>query len=178
MNQSIIQKRSLIKAGTLSKDFSRLLLSADTSVTGGLDLKTGEYDTRKAIDHLLAAYALPGMRVLQFGFEGTEENESAASLKNTVVYTGTHDNNTTLGWFKECRTYRKEQPDGPDIVGRHSEFDHPLVIGIHVQLVVVRRQGPVMQRRLHHFHLHVGALDDSDDDGPGPSGGPLFRPSR
>jgi 4-alpha-glucanotransferase len=38
-------------------------------------------------------YEIPGTRVLQFGFDG-------ASAHNTVVYTGTHDNNTTRGWFE------------------------------------------------------------------------------
>jgi 4-alpha-glucanotransferase len=45
---------------------------------------------------------LPGMRVLQFAFDFDEKNAYLPhnfSSTNTVVYTGTHDNNTTLGWF-------------------------------------------------------------------------------
>lgn len=45
---------------------------------------------------------LPGMRVLQFAFDFNEKNDYLPhnfSSTNTVVYTGTHDNNTTLGWF-------------------------------------------------------------------------------
>jgi len=44
---------------------------------------------------------LPGMRVLQFGFGGDAENEFLPHnyTRNTVVYTGTHDNDTTRGWF-------------------------------------------------------------------------------
>jgi 4-alpha-glucanotransferase len=44
----------------------------------------------------------PGMRALQFAFESDEKNPYLPhnfDETNTVVYTGTHDNNTTLGWF-------------------------------------------------------------------------------
>jgi 4-alpha-glucanotransferase len=45
---------------------------------------------------------LPGMRVLQFGFDGNPDNPHAPHnhVRNSVVYTGTHDNNTTRGWFE------------------------------------------------------------------------------
>ena len=45
--------------------------------------------------------ALPGMRVLQFGFDGNPENPHAPQNidDNVVCYTGTHDNATTIGWF-------------------------------------------------------------------------------
>jgi 4-alpha-glucanotransferase len=45
---------------------------------------------------------LPGMRVLQFGFDGNPENPHLPRnyVHNTVAYTGTHDNNTTRGWFE------------------------------------------------------------------------------
>ncbi|MFX0124844.1 MAG: 4-alpha-glucanotransferase [Candidatus Hodarchaeota archaeon] len=58
-----------------------------------------------AVDELLQQTGFPGMRVLQFafGFEGEEgiENDYLPHnyIPNTVVYTGTHDNDTTLGWF-------------------------------------------------------------------------------
>ena len=44
----------------------------------------------------------PGMRVLQFAFESDEKNPYLPhnfDTLNTIAYTGTHDNNTTLGWF-------------------------------------------------------------------------------
>jgi 4-alpha-glucanotransferase len=46
---------------------------------------------------------LPGMRVLQFAFDGNPENPHLPRncVPNTVAYTGTHDNNTTRGWFEE-----------------------------------------------------------------------------
>lgn len=46
-------------------------------------------------------YELPGMSVLQFGFDFFEDNPHKPYnvRANTVYYTGTHDNDTLLGWF-------------------------------------------------------------------------------
>ncbi|MFW8601549.1 4-alpha-glucanotransferase [Desulfobacterota bacterium M19] len=45
---------------------------------------------------------LPGMKILQFAFDSDEKNlylPHNFETTNCVVYTGTHDNNTTLGWY-------------------------------------------------------------------------------
>ena len=42
---------------------------------------------------------LPGMQVLQFLLTGDEPDALARIPDNSVVYTGTHDNDTTAGWF-------------------------------------------------------------------------------
>ena len=47
----------------------------------------------------------PGMKVLQFAFDSRDErNDFLPHLygKNDAVYTGTHDNDTTLGWFQQA----------------------------------------------------------------------------
>ena len=46
-------------------------------------------------------FALPGMRVLQFAFDSDAHNTYLPHnyVPNTVVYTGTHDNDTACGWF-------------------------------------------------------------------------------
>src|SRR5690606_29596412 len=46
-------------------------------------------------------FGLPGMVVLQFAFDGLPDNphEPARHRRNAVVYTGTHDNDTTAGWL-------------------------------------------------------------------------------
>lgn len=53
---------------------------------------------------LMARFGLPGMKVLQFAF-GDDFPENAYlphhHTFSSVVYTGTHDNNTTVGWFRE-----------------------------------------------------------------------------
>ena len=47
-------------------------------------------------------FHIPGTRVLQFAFDGSPDNPHlpANYPTNTVVYTGTHDNDTTRGWFE------------------------------------------------------------------------------
>jgi len=77
-----------------------------------------------AVEALRDDFNLPGMRILQFAFAGaTEDRFLPHNFKthNTVVYTGTHDNDTTRGWYvtaseKErdfCRRYLGR--DGRDI---------------------------------------------------------------
>lgn len=54
-----------------------------------------------AVQALRERFALPGMRVLQFGFDTDEPNDYLPHryLKHSVVYTGTHDNDTTASWL-------------------------------------------------------------------------------
>src|SRR5258708_5040580 len=49
------------------------------------------------------AFRLPGARVLQFAFDGHSDNPHLPDnyVPNTVVYTGTHDNPTTRGWYED-----------------------------------------------------------------------------
>ena len=53
------------------------------------------------VDALRKEFSLPGMRVLQFAFSGDPNNPHLPSnyVPNTVAYTGTHDNDTTKGWY-------------------------------------------------------------------------------
>lgn len=54
------------------------------------------------VTSLRKQFSMPGMRVLQFAFSGNPENVHLPYLyeRDLVVYTGTHDNDTTLGWFR------------------------------------------------------------------------------
>jgi 4-alpha-glucanotransferase len=54
------------------------------------------------VEALRDKYHLPGMSVLQFGFDGLPGNPHAfGNIKeNRVVYTGTHDNDTLMGWWQ------------------------------------------------------------------------------
>ncbi|MEA2597006.1 MAG: 4-alpha-glucanotransferase [Thermomicrobiales bacterium] len=75
------------------------------------------------VDQLRNDLGLPGMKVLQFAFDDDPENEYLPHNyePNCVVYTGTHDNQTTIGWFQglDGRTRRQVQTylgrDGSDI---------------------------------------------------------------
>ncbi len=55
------------------------------------------------VHKLLKDSGFPGMKVLEFAFDPREESNYLPHTytKNSVVYVGTHDNNTTLGWTDE-----------------------------------------------------------------------------
>ena len=55
------------------------------------------------VEQLRKGFALPGMKVLQFAFDGDEDNLYLPANHDVlnVVYTGTHDNDTTVGWWGE-----------------------------------------------------------------------------
>ncbi len=53
------------------------------------------------VEKLRDDFGFPGMRILQFGFGSDTKNIDLPHNyhRNVVVYTGTHDNDTTAGWF-------------------------------------------------------------------------------
>lgn len=62
------------------------------------------------VRELIAEYNFPCMKVLHFAFDGktgTNKYTPHNHEKNCIVYTGTHDNNTTLGWFGELNKTQK-----------------------------------------------------------------------
>jgi 4-alpha-glucanotransferase len=54
-------------------------------------------------------YAMPGMKILQFAFGGDASNPYLPhqQCEDSVTYTGTHDNNTTLGWYQSLEEHVK-----------------------------------------------------------------------
>lgn len=54
------------------------------------------------VDAIREKYDLPGMKILQFAFDGGGDNPYLPEFigENSVAYTGTHDNDTTLGWYQ------------------------------------------------------------------------------
>lgn len=60
-------------------------------------------DITPAVENLIRYSGFPGMRVFQFGFLGDETSPHLPHnyVKNSVAYTGTHDNNTLLGFVWE-----------------------------------------------------------------------------
>jgi len=76
------------------------------------------------VEKLRDRFGFPGMKVLQFAFDQDADNEYLPHnyLPNCVVYTGTHDNDTTLGWYlRESEAVRDQVRrymgrDGQDIV--------------------------------------------------------------
>lgn len=88
-----------------AKDFFRAVdkFLGDGLVTHGTGLPIIAEDlgviTPDVIE-LLNAFDLPGMKVLQFGFTGPDNPFMPHNyVPNCVAYTGTHDNNTAMGWY-------------------------------------------------------------------------------
>jgi 4-alpha-glucanotransferase len=64
----------------------------------------------KEVEALREQFGMPGMRILQFGFgdRGAHNYLPHRYVPNTVVYTGTHDNDTTRGWWEHGATAREK----------------------------------------------------------------------
>jgi 4-alpha-glucanotransferase len=80
--------------------FHRLLKSFACLPIIAEDLGTITPDVRE----IMQRYNLPGMRLLLFAFGGDFPTSSFLPhnhVKNCVIYTGTHDNNTVRGWFEK-----------------------------------------------------------------------------
>jgi 4-alpha-glucanotransferase len=64
----------------------------------------------KEVDTLREQFGMPGMRILQFGFGDRASHNYLPHkfVSNTVVYTGTHDNDTTRGWWEHGATAQEK----------------------------------------------------------------------
>jgi 4-alpha-glucanotransferase len=62
---------------------------------------------------LRKGFGLPGMRVLQFAFSGESDNPHLPHMHehDSVVYTGTHDNDTTQGWYRSLSEETRRRVD-------------------------------------------------------------------
>ncbi|MBD2450594.1 4-alpha-glucanotransferase [Nostoc sp. FACHB-152] len=62
------------------------------------------------VEALRDKYEFPGMKILQFAFGADAGNPFLPFnfSRNFVVYTGTHDNDTTIGWFNKASDYEKQ----------------------------------------------------------------------
>ncbi|HBX51364.1 MAG: 4-alpha-glucanotransferase [Bacteroidetes bacterium RIFOXYA12_FULL_35_11] len=62
------------------------------------------------VEELRDSFNFPGMKILQFAFDATEENDYLphSYIKNCIVYTGTHDNDTVLGWYNKTTDENKK----------------------------------------------------------------------
>jgi 4-alpha-glucanotransferase len=78
------------------------LLEAIKNVFGEIPLVAEDLGViTPEVDLLRNNFKLPGMKILQFAFGDTAKNPYLPHnyQSNSVVYTGTHDNDTTLGWY-------------------------------------------------------------------------------
>ena len=97
-------------------------------------------------------FGLPGMKILQFGFESQGESSFLPhqfKTTNCVCYTGTHDNDTTKGWYETAPEYAKDKvrcymnTDGSSI---HWDFLRTC-LGTIAAYAVIPLQDILMRRR-------------------------------
>ena len=100
------------------------LLTRLRTALGGLPLIAEDLGMiTPAVHALRNRFDLPGMCVLQFAFQGDPRNPFLPhnQRRNSVVYTGTHDNDTTVGWYRSLTPTEQDQvrvytnTDGHDI---------------------------------------------------------------
>ena len=109
---SIPQNAESAKAGKWVKGPGRALIDAISSVANGkLIIAEDLGDITPKVDALRKYSTFPGMRVLQFAFIGDESSPHLPHNfeKNTVAYSGTHDNNTLLGYIWELDNAARER---------------------------------------------------------------------
>lgn len=65
----------------------------------------------REVEMLRDRYAFPGMKILQFAFDSGADNAYLPHnhIQAAVVYTGTHDNDTTKGWFGSLSREQQER---------------------------------------------------------------------
>jgi 4-alpha-glucanotransferase len=63
----------------------------------------------QGVNSLRERLGFPGMRVLQFAFDGNASNHHLPHhyTQDDVVYTGTHDNDTLVGWLLQCGEHER-----------------------------------------------------------------------
>lgn len=100
----IPQRERTARRGRWVKGPGEALFRALRSGLGGLPLLAedlGEIDA--PVHDLRRRLDLPGMRVLQFGFAADDSDHCPhRHERRSTVYTGTHDNDTTCGWFAKA----------------------------------------------------------------------------
>ncbi len=73
------------------------------------------------VEELRDRFDFPGMRILQFAFGGDDDNAYLPHnyIQNCVVYPGTHDNDTTIGWWNSTGEQEKQH------VARYLKYSSP-----------------------------------------------------
>lgn len=94
--------------GRYVRGLGRPLFEALTKELGQLPFLVEDLgDTGPDIERLRERFAFPGTKVLQFGLDGLDGGNPYLPhnwQRNTVAYTATHDNPTSLSWFKAHAT--------------------------------------------------------------------------
>lgn len=104
----------------------RKLFDAARKALGGLPVLAEDLgDITKEVRELMAQLRIPGMKILQFGFYGSDSEYLPHRYpRDCVVYTGTHDNDTARGWYAGLKPEEKQRVwDYLGSDGREIEWD-------------------------------------------------------
>jgi 4-alpha-glucanotransferase len=115
--------------GQWEKSPGRGVLSALVTVSGEGTLVAEDLGLiTPEVDALREEFGLPGMKVLQFAFDGNPANPHLPHHheQQSVVYTGTHDNDTSVGWLSELDD-RERSRLRSHLVGPSDEMPWPLL---------------------------------------------------
>lgn len=82
-------------------------------------------DLTPEVENLRDSFGLPGMRILQFAFGGDARNLHLPHnyVQNAVVYTGTHDNDTVVGWIKSKKKVKKGADTSLEHCSKYMQID-------------------------------------------------------
>ncbi len=105
-----------IPADSPTAEQGRWVLGPDTKFFDAARTELGELpliaedlgEVHDIVPELRDAVGLPGMKIAQFAFT-TPPDPPSAWPAHTIGYTGTHDNDTTLGWWSQASEVEKER---------------------------------------------------------------------
>jgi 4-alpha-glucanotransferase len=109
---AVPEGRKTARAGTWRRAPGRELFGTVRRELGDLPLIAEDLGViTPAVERLRDDLGLPGILVLQFAFGGGPRNPHRfeAHVENRVVYTGTHDNDTALGWWGSAGRVERER---------------------------------------------------------------------
>jgi 4-alpha-glucanotransferase len=133
------------RSGSWQPSYGRELLQTLKDKLGTLPLVAEDLGViTPDVEALRVDFGLAGMRVMQFGFDGSGDNLHLPHMyeRASVVYTGTHDNDTTVGWYHSLDPETRQRVDfflraGP---GQMPQAMIHTLLGSVAQLAVVPMQ--------------------------------------
>ena len=120
------------RSGTWRRGPGAAVIDAARAQLGALSLVAEDLGViTPQVRALIARLGLPGMRVIQFAFEGSRSNAHRLEnhVRHAVVYSGTHDNQTAAGWWQTApEATREEATAAAAAAGIAGEPPHRLIV--------------------------------------------------
>lgn len=172
---SIPEDRETAVDGVWLKGPGRLFFQKIFDKLGRLDIVAEDLGIiTPEVEMLRDELEFPGMKVLQFAFDGAPDNTFLPynfTTPNCIVYTGTHDNDTTVGWFLSDRL-DNAQRSLIKMFANRSPGDHH---GIHRDLIYLA-QGSIARLCIFPLQDVLGFGSDCRMNSPGvPNGNWRWR---